>query len=188
MGQRELLEALRGEAEAKGAAIHGATEAEAERLRAAARAGIEELRRREERSCRLSCAARRREIMARAEREAGLIGVRAEDRLAKRLWQRALAALAGMRDEGYGRLFGRLAAEIGEAGWSTVWVNPADRDLAAPLFPGARIVADPAITGGLRAASGDGRLTVSNTLETRLERAWPDLLPGLVEELAGQRP
>ena len=49
-------------------------------------------------------------------------------------------------------------------------------------------MADPAITGGLKVMGGDGRLTVSNTLETRLERAWPDLLPAMVEELAGQRP
>ncbi len=188
MGQQELLEALRCGAEEKGAAIRAATEAEAERLRAAARAGIEALRGQQERACRLSCTARRREILALAEHEARLIDVRAEDQLAKRLWQRALAALRGMRGEEYGRIFSQLAAEIGDANWSTVRVNPADHDLAATLFPGARIMADPAITGGLKTTSGDGRLTVNNTLETRLGRAWPDLLPAMVEELAGQRP
>jgi vacuolar-type H+-ATPase subunit E/Vma4 len=48
------------------------------------------------------------------------------------------------------------------------------------------VVADPAITGGLVAVTADGSLTVVNTLDSRLERCWPDLLPHLIAELRGR--
>jgi V/A-type H+-transporting ATPase subunit E len=93
-----------------------------------------------------------------------------------------------MRGEGYEDLFAGLAAEAAGAEWGTVRVNPADRELAARYFPRAVVEADASITGGVEAVSTDGAFSVVNTLETRLERAWPELLPEIVAELRGRDP
>lgn len=63
-------------------------------------------------------------------------------------------------------------------------VNPADGERAAVLFPGARIETDPAISGGMEAITEGGRMRVVNTLEKRLARGWPDILPHLLAEAA----
>jgi vacuolar-type H+-ATPase subunit E/Vma4 len=67
--------------------------------------------------------------------------------------------------------------------WQTIWTTPDASSAAAALFPTATIVADPALAGGLKAALAEDSLTVDNTLETRLEKLWPDLLPQLLTEL-----
>ena len=41
----------------------------------------------------------------------------------------------------------------------------------------------PTIAGGLRAEVDGGRIAVDNTLEARLDTAWPDLLPGLIRSI-----
>jgi len=96
--------------------------------------------------------------------------------------------LERLRDNDYDELFRRLALELPAASWVTIRVNPADTDLAAELFPAASIQSDRAMCGGLEAETSDGELTVVNSLEVRLERAWPELLPLMVTELRGKRP
>jgi len=46
---------------------------------------------------------------------------------------------------------------------------------------------DGTLSGGIKAVTEDDSLTVDNTLEARLERLWPDLLPHLMAELRGSR-
>jgi V/A-type H+-transporting ATPase subunit E len=188
MGHRELLVALRREGEEKEAAIRAGAEAEAGRMREGVAARRDVLRAGQERQREVLCAARRREVLAAAEREARFVRLRAEHVLAERLRERARACLAGMRREGYGELFAGLAAEWAGEAWGTVRVNPADRELAARHFPGTAIEIDATLAGGFEAVSSDGGLTVVTTLETRLERAWPDLLPEIVAELRGRVP
>jgi V/A-type H+-transporting ATPase subunit E len=61
-------------------------------------------------------------------------------------------------------------------------VSPQDLALARLHFPGAEIQGDPAIGGGFAATGDGGSYQVVNTLERRLERVWPLVLPLLLRE------
>lgn len=187
MGRLELLEALQREGREKMAAIAAGSAAEEGRLRSDAEARLEEMRRVHEQQRELLCSGRRRTLIAKASRAAALIRLRAEHALALRLRQRARICLERLPGDGAERLFRNLAAELPEVPWQTVWTAPGDTGRASGFFPGATIAADEAVTGGLRAAAADGALAVDNTLETRLGKAWPDLLPQLMAELRGRR-
>ena len=104
--------------------------------------------------------------------------------LAGRLLALARAELPGLVVAPREALFEALARELPPCRWQCVRVNPADAELAARRFPGAAVEADPAISGGMEVACEEGRVAVSNSLETRLAIAWPDLLPGLLADLA----
>ncbi len=86
------------------------------------------------------------------------------------------------------RLFEALAREVPSRRWQRVRVNPADVAMAARQFPAATVEVDPAISGGMDLECEAGRIRVSNSLETRLATAWPDLLPGLIAEIAAGKP
>jgi len=186
MGHLELIKALHREGEAKCAAVTAKYEAEAARLRREADSRLEDLRQEQEQKCQFLCAARHREFVGAAEKEARLLRLRAEHELAERLRQRGAANLPGLRGEGYPRLFQLMAGELAWGEWGRVSVNPADVALASGGFPGAEIVADDAISGGFLAVSVAGDLTVASTLESRLERLWPDLLPLAAAPLLGE--
>lgn len=185
MGRRELLEALQREGQKTMDAIVCRGGAEEERLRGGAEERREEMRLEYEAQRELLCGARQRTLRSIAVRDAALIRLRAEHALSQRLHERARNGLKRLRGEHAEQLFPALAAELPGVKWHTVWVNPADTLPASGCFPGASIVPDETLSGGLRAATADGSLTVDNSLETRLERVWPDLLPGLVAELRG---
>jgi V/A-type H+-transporting ATPase subunit E len=182
-----LIEALRREGDEQASAVMRDSEAEAERLRNAAADRLGLLQEEHERQCQLRCAARRRDIVGKAEQEARLVRLRGEHALAVRLERTARVCLDTLREDNYAALFKGLVAELSGEEWATVWVNPADAELAGECFPRAGIVTDPAIVGGFAVQSGGGELTVVNTLEKRLERAWPDLLPSIVAELRGRK-
>jgi hypothetical protein len=82
-------------------------------------------------------------------------------------------------------LFRGLVAELPPAAWRTVCVNPDVVSLAAGCFPDAGIIVDEALSFGLKVTTADGSLSVDNTLGTRLERLWPDLLPQLMADVRG---
>lgn len=187
MGRRELLEALHREGRETMEAISGRGTAEEERLRSAAEERREELRREHEGRRELLCSVLQRTLRSRAVREASLIRLRAEHTLSLRLHERARVCLKQLRRDGDERLCRALAAELPTVTWHTVWTAPGDADLTAGLFPGATVIPDETLSGGLKAATADDSLTVDNTLEARLERLWPDLLPHLMAELRGRR-
>lgn len=62
---------------------------------------------------------------------------------------------------------------------AVVTVNPADQTVVAGLIRlagrDATVRPDPALQGGVRVSSSDGRLVITNTLTSRLERARPGL-------------
>lgn len=186
MGRRELLEALQREGRDKMAAITGMGAAEEDRLRSLAEERREELRRDHELQLELLCSDLKRTIMAGASREASLIRLRAEHALSQRLHEHALFCLKQLPGDDGERIFRALAAELPALPWHTLRVAPGDAALAATHFPDATIIADETVSGGVKAATADGSLTVDNTLETRLERIWPDLLPNLMAELRGR--
>jgi vacuolar-type H+-ATPase subunit E/Vma4 len=61
-------------------------------------------------------------------------------------------------------------------------VHPDDVERAKTCFPNAEITAMEEISGGLEVTSDDGLVTVVNTCEKRLERAWESLLPEMIKE------
>lgn len=187
MGRRELLEALHREGREAMAAISGRGTAEEERLRSAAEERREELRREHEGQREQLCSGLQRTLRSRAAREAALIRLRAEHALSLRLHERARICLKQLRRDVDEQLCRALAAELPAEPWRTVWTAPGDAALTAGLFPGAMVIPDATLSGGLKAATADGSLTVDNTLEARLERLWPDLLPHLMAELRGRR-
>ena len=183
MGRRELLDALEREGQETMAAIADRKAVEGERLRAAAGERIAVLRLEEEQLCERQCRDLQHKIMSKAVREAALIRLRAEYALSLRLWDRALAAVMQFRPEDPEALLRALAAELPRDQWLTVRVNPGAVSSVASCFPGAEIIADAALSAGFKATTADGGLTVDNTLQTRLERLWPELLPRLMSEL-----
>lgn len=183
MGRHELLDALQREGQEKMAAMTLTAAAEEERLRTDAEQRRMEVRRKHEAERDLHCSNRQRTQIAKAAREAALISLRAEHALALRLHEHARRSLAHLGGENASRLLSILAAELPARAWQRVWTTPAGCAPAALLFPDATIIADPALSGGLKTATADQSLTVDNTLETRLERLWPDLLPVMIEEL-----
>jgi len=77
------------------------------------------------------------------------------------------------------RLFIEEALQ-GFSGRAIITVNPADQPVVQALVKERRwdvtLQADPSVQGGARIVSPDGRLIVTNTLSSRLDRARPMLL------------
>jgi V/A-type H+-transporting ATPase subunit E len=121
-----------------------------------------------------------------AGREARRIRAAAATVLADRLHAIARAELPGLGREGGEQMFAALVAELPLGDWRLVRVNPADRPLARERFPQAEIVGDERISAGLEVETDGGRIRVRNTLETRLEAAWPDMLPGLISSIQSE--
>lgn len=186
MGRRELLEALQREGRETMAAITANSAAKEQELRTKAEERCTELQQEHERELELLCSGRKQTLIAKAAREATLIRLRAEHALALRLQERAFSTLSQLRRGDAEEPFRTLAAELPDVPWQTIWTTPGDTILAAAYFPGATIIPDESLTGGLKAAAAERSLTVDNTLEKRLERLWPDLLPNLIVELLGR--
>lgn len=184
MARTALIESLRSHASRDARALWDAARAEARRRQDELDAALAQER------CRLDGAlaeetrrieAQTRAAAAQRAREAGA-GVAVA--LAERLLALAQAELPGLVVAPREALFEALARELPPCRWQSVRVSPADAELAAGRFPGAAVEADPAISGGMEVACDEGRVAVSNSLETRLASAWPDLLPGLLADLA----
>lgn len=183
MGTGELLAALRSEGERKTGVIREEAEAEADRLRSEAAARLALLKEKCAQEQAAAIEAEEGTIIAEAGRTARQIRLAAAERLAERLLELARTLLPQLRNGEYPALFAHLAAELPPGEWETVRVNPADEALAAAIFSRARIVLDTAISGGMETLTADGEMQVVNTLEKRLERGWPELLPLLLKEV-----
>lgn len=183
MGRRELLDALQREGRETMAAIAARGKTDEERLLAGFDERVAELRRGYEQQRALRCSELRRSIISRAERDAALIRLRAEHQLSLRLYGQACSGVMQMHADDPEALFRGLLAELPPESWRSVRVNPDSASLAADCFPAAEIIMDPLLSGGFIAIAADGSLAVDNTLSTRLERLWPELLPALLAEL-----
>lgn len=183
MGRRELLDALQREGRETMAAIAARSKADEERLLAGFDERQAELRREYEQQRELQCSELRRSIISRAERAAALIRLRAEHQLSLRLHEQARSGVLQMHVDDPEALFRGLLAELPPESWRSVRVNPGSASLAADCFPAAEIIKDPLLSRGFIAIAADGGLAVDNTLSTRLERLWPELLPALLAEL-----
>ena len=187
MGRSALIESLRAKAAHDAEAARDAARREAEehrkQLAAALEARREELAQAAETVARGDAA----QSLAAARHEARALRMSAVVDLAKRLRALAATELATLGREGGEALFTALADELPERDWQRIRVNPSQAKTARDRFPGAAIEPDESVSGGLEATAEDGRLHVDNTLEARLEAAWPDLAPGLVAEALAER-
>jgi V/A-type H+-transporting ATPase subunit E len=180
MGYRELTTELRREAEEKIVEYRQRAEDEASRAREESLAEVERMRRESARKQASEVEEAVRVILSDAERkvlEMRLAGMRD---LSGRLYDMAVSLLTGLRERRYEELFTALLRELPDFAWRTVKVNPADLKMARSHFPEAEITAGEDICGGIEVFSEDGSICIANTLEKRLERGWPELLPDLI--------
>lgn len=183
MSQQELMASLQRAAEKEIAALWQATEQEAQRLRAQAQQQQQALRDEllsaaEQQAAKQAAA--RDQLALRQERS---LRLEAEAALAERLVRLARELLPQLRGGDDRQIFTALATELPPVRWGALRVHPDDLPLARQLFPEVEIAADQRISGGLEAVTADGGLRVVNTLEKRLQRLWPQLLPQLRKEV-----
>ncbi len=181
MGCEELIASLKKEAEGKVREIWREAEEEAGKIEAGFSLRLEALRLKNASGS--SSGEDRQKTLLNAGNRARAIRLVSEDRLSERLYVLAVSSLHLLREDGNGDIFQRLALEIPSFEWDSVKVSQNDLDIAKEFFRGAEIVADSNITGGMEAEAGEGRVRVANTFEKRLERAWPQMLPGLIADL-----
>jgi V/A-type H+-transporting ATPase subunit E len=186
MARSALIDSLRSQAVRDVAAAWEAARAEAARHAADLAAALAQERRRLEQSLATDVQRVEAQGTAEAEHQARELGAAAAVALAERLLELARDELPRLCGAQRAALFEALARELPPCRWERVRVNPDDAALAARRFPEATVESDPAISGGMDVTCEDGRIDVDNTLETRLAVAWPDLLPGLVAQVAVQ--
>jgi vacuolar-type H+-ATPase subunit E/Vma4 len=183
MGREALLESLRGKAAADREAVWRDARAAADDYRAEL-ARVAEAERAKYAQAAASLTRRMEsETVTESRRRAREARAKAALGLAERCRRLAAAELPRLREEFGDALFPALAAELPAFEWQRVQVNPADVDRARSSFPAAQVAGDAAISGGMTVDAAEGRIQVSNTLETRLAMAWPDILPALIGTL-----
>jgi vacuolar-type H+-ATPase subunit E/Vma4 len=183
MGCEELIGALRRSADEKVRLIWKEAEDEAGKIREEASRKISELREDYVKTQSSAAGTEAEKILSAAADKARMTGLSSQKILSDRVFLLALSCLPLLRNEGYGDVFSDIARELPRFPWQRVRVNPDDRHLAKEYFPGAEILADENIVGGVDAMVEAGKIRVINTFEKRLERAWVDILPGLIKDI-----
>jgi vacuolar-type H+-ATPase subunit E/Vma4 len=180
VGRDELLEALRRQQQQQIKELRQRSTEHLAELTAQREEALERLRSEHARGLAVDQESLRAAVLERAHRQAAEQRLAAEEALATRLAELARRLLRDLPGRDDPTRFAALVAELPDASWETVRVNPGDRALVEATFPGIKVVVDPAVSGGLETADAEGRIVVDNTLETRLKRAWEDLLPALM--------
>lgn len=185
MGGRELIGYLRSEGERKIDLLWEEAKAEAGRLMEQADTRVMRMREGFAALLEQTSAGQRQEMVSEARNTARKILLTGERELSERLRALSEGSLPDLRNGEYPGMFTLLAGEIPEHQWGVVKVNPQDLGIATERFPAAEIVPDEGIAGGLEVISRDGMISVDNTLKKRLEKAWGDILPELMEDIRG---
>jgi V/A-type H+-transporting ATPase subunit E len=183
MGRKELIAALNREAEERVRVIRREAETRAAEMRSGTKERLARLREEVDMACAMRVAEEERAKLREAEEEAMDIRLGAERKLSERLFQVATALLSSLREENYRETFRALAAELPEHAWETVTTAPGDETLAREVFPEAHVVSSESIVGGLCVEAEQGKVRVTNTLEKRLERAWEEMLPEVLQDV-----
>jgi V/A-type H+/Na+-transporting ATPase subunit E len=186
MSCKELITSLKKAADEKVLVIRHEVEQEAGAAKADVARRLEQ--RRDEAKKKEAAALRdaNAQALSAANNRAREIRLAAEKELSARLEAAAASSLSALRKTGYETAFRKMAQELPALAWHTVRVNPEDVGLAKKYFPGAEIVPDPKITGGMDVSMKDGSIRVINTFEKRMERAWSDMLPLLIRDVYGE--
>ncbi len=186
MGAQELISALRKTADEQVRQIWNDAEAEAGKFKADAERRKEKLNTLAKGQPSAEAEEYERSVLRQAAMKARNIRLKAEAALSHGLYAKARASLPTLRQGHDHGCFPELTAELPALAWKTVRVNPADVDLASRSFPGAEIVPDETISGGMDVASQDEAVRVVNSFEKRLERAWPELMPEMMKDVHEQ--
>ena len=181
MNYEELIESLWLEAEKKIEAMLRETAEEESQIEKEAMLTVNHIRNDGHQVGASDSVKRKEEILAEAERESRVISIETNVMLAERLNRISRSFLPGLREREYDEIFRSLAAELPSHSWKEVRINPEDSALAREHFPGAEIIPDALITGGMDVSSVDSKIRVINTFEKRLERAWEDIIPDLLK-------
>lgn len=183
MGESELKIALRREGDERVRDIWQVAEESVTKRRRELEVEMEQVRSEADRQLQLEVSRIRNSLLAQAQTrvmESRLHAEAAFEERLKLLTSQLLAELAGRNRD---VLWQGLCAELPPAEWAIVTVSPLDQKLAARDFPMAEIELDDALDGGMVATSVGGVMRIDNSLNTRLSRAWPDLLPQLMSEV-----
>lgn len=183
MGLEELLRTLRKKERQQIEEIWEAAQQEAESLRHQVADAIAGITQKHDEELAAACRHSMRSIISKASartREINLFACRA---LEQKLRRTAARQLPLLRRQGYDAVFTELVNELPQKDWERIVVNPADTQRAALFFREEIIFPDPAVSGGLLAVAANGRITVENTLEKRLELKWLKIFPALLEKL-----
>lgn len=181
MGCEELIEALRKEADEKMREIRAEAEKEAEKVREDVSLRLEALQ--QDNAAEKSSEEESARVLLEAQNRARMIRLTSEESLCARLYSLAAASLRILRGQGYEDTFQKLVLELPSAVWQKVRVNPEDLGLAKKFFPEAEVITDSSISGGMELEAEGGSVRIVNTLEKRLERAWPWMLPALRDDI-----
>lgn len=183
MGHEDLIAALRAQGAEKASEMQRQAEEEEARIAAEGTEQLNSLEKEENLLRKTEEEHLRETTIAQARVTSRRLLAASRCRLAERLPTLARDCLFGLRNQDYETTFALLVKEIPDENWRQVRVNPADTGLARKFFPTAPVVEDAKIIGGFELLSADGLLRITNTLEKRLERSWPALLPGIIAQL-----
>jgi vacuolar-type H+-ATPase subunit E/Vma4 len=182
MGCKELIESLRAAASERVNAVWSEASAEADKVRAASAQRIGQAKDDADRTTAARVALIRAQTQLETNSKERGLRLAADRKLADLLYSIARSRLTQVRDRGYDAVFLALVQELPRFTWGSVKVHPDDVERARKCFPRAEITASDTISGGLEATSDDGQVTVVNTCEKRLERAWEEMLPTMIKE------
>lgn len=182
MDCEELIKSLWLRAEDKILTMDREAKEEAARTEQETALKIKGLREEHDRKVAAESAKRAGHILSDAQNRVRLMRLANNRKLSGRLHRLTRSSLGLLRNVDYSGAFDALAMELPPLPWTSVRVNPGDTAIAQDRFPGAGIVPDESISGGMDVTTGDRSVRVINTFEKRLERAWEDILPDLIKE------
>lgn len=183
MGSQELIDSLRRAGEEGIRHLQQDAERDAEFMRSSLAGKTGELRKRFADEVAAFARDETRRVLAEEGGRARSIRLESEKALSDRLLSVALASLARLRHDRYPEIFEKMARELPPLPWKIVRVNPVDKELANRHFPDAEIMLVETISGGMDAETADRAINVVNTFEKRIERAWAELLPLLINDV-----
>lgn len=183
MGHEELLVDLQKKGDEQVREIWQKAEAEVNESKAHASQKLEEENNSLKHKEASACDEERMSVLINASKNANQILINAEQQLAERLYALAQKAVNMLRDQEYASVFTALAGELPDCLWDEIIVHPDDRKQAETVFKKTGITMDKNISGGLKAIGNHKTFFINNTLEKRLERAWPVLLPQLIKQV-----
>jgi len=182
VNSEELIASIWQESEKKIRAMIQETDEEESKIEQDVMQALRRIRDDGQQHCSAASAKRTEEILGEAEKRARMMNIEANMLLAERLYRISCSSLRSLREQGYQEVFGHMAEELPLLPWKSIRVNPEDSGIAGEYFPGAEIITDGLIAGGMDVATGDGNVRVINTFEKRLERTWDDIIPDLLKE------
>jgi V/A-type H+-transporting ATPase subunit E len=183
MGVSELKTALQHEGEVRAREFWRQSEATVDERRKEIEAELARLRAEAGRSLQAEETALRNKLLFEARAKATGCRLHAEAAMESRLLEMAGRVLLDMAGTSRRAIWLALSEELPDFEWTKLTVHPEDQEVARQTFPAAAVACAEEIGAGLVASGADGSVRIDNSLRRRLLRAWPDLLPKLIQDL-----